>query len=105
MIKIKTTLLGSALTVALSATPTIAADFHALAELGATPAPLQDGVLASTEGGVVCFAGGSSANSGTAGGVCLVAVIPFQSFSVANPSPVTVVHFLQVPGSVNFGTP
>jgi len=51
MIKIKTTLLGSALAVALSATPVIAADFHALAALGATPAPLEDGVLASTEGG------------------------------------------------------
>jgi hypothetical protein len=52
---IKTTLLGSALAVALSAGPAIAADFHALKGLqGAAPAPLQDGVLATTEGGATC---------------------------------------------------
>ena len=52
---IKTTLFGTALAVALSASPAIAEDFHALAGLqGATPAPLQDGVLAATEGGLIC---------------------------------------------------
>jgi hypothetical protein len=52
---IKTTMLGSALAVALSAAPAIAADFHALKGLqGAAPAPLQEGVLAATEGGATC---------------------------------------------------
>ena len=50
MTKMKTTLLGSALAVALSATPAIAADFHALAaEL--TPTPLSDEALDSIRGG------------------------------------------------------
>lgn len=50
----KSILLGGALAVALSA-PAMAGDFHALAGLqGATPAPLQDGVLAATEGGATC---------------------------------------------------
>ena len=50
----KSILLGGALAVALSA-PAMAADFHALKGLqGAAPAPLQDGVLAATEGGAVC---------------------------------------------------
>ncbi|MGH8615577.1 MAG: hypothetical protein ACREYF_27055 [Gammaproteobacteria bacterium] len=54
MRKIETMFLGSALAVALSA-PAMAADFHALAGLqGATPAPVQDGVLALTEGGATC---------------------------------------------------
>jgi len=62
MIKIKTTLLGSALAVALSV-PAMAADFHALVALGATPAPLQDEVLASTEGGVAICGVPTSANT------------------------------------------
>lgn len=51
---IKTTLLGSALAVALSAAA-MAGDFHALAGLqGAIPSPLQDEALAATEGGFFC---------------------------------------------------
>ena len=50
MTKMKTTLLGSALAVALSATPAIAADFHALAAK-ATPTPLSDEALDSIRGG------------------------------------------------------
>ena len=54
---IKNMLLSCALAVALSAAPAMAADFHALAGLrGATPTPLQDEVLAATEGGVACTA-------------------------------------------------
>ena len=107
---IKTTLLGSALAVALSAAPTMAADFHALAGLqGATPAPLHDEVLAATEGGAVCTATVATAvsvisvtaDSGTAGGVCLIALLRTPTggiaiFAVANELPVLDAQFLQV---------
>jgi len=102
---IKTTLLGSALAVALSAAPAIAADFHALAGLqGAGPAPLQDGVLAATEGGLFCSSvNGSFAGFAVATGVCLVSDLPtiaggFSSFAVSNELPVTGATFLQVTG-------
>jgi hypothetical protein len=102
---IKTTLFGSALAVALSAAPAIAADFHALAGLqGASPAPLQDGVLAATEGGLFCSSvNGSFAGFAVATGVCLVSDLPtistqFSSFAVANELPVTGATFLQVTG-------
>jgi hypothetical protein len=100
----KTTLLGSALAVALSAAPAMAGDFHALAALqGATPAPLQDGVLAATEGGQnFCFTpGGSSATTAVEGGVVLCAELPpFAAFSVSNQLPVTAAQFLQVHGLI-----
>lgn len=92
----KSILLGSALAVALSA-PAMAADFHALKGLqGASLAPLQDGVLATTEGGAACsFA--EASNEG--GGVCLLSALPFAAFfSVANELPVTAANFLQVHG-------
>jgi hypothetical protein len=101
----KTTLLGSALAVTLSATPAMAADFHALAGLqGTIPAPLHDEVLAATEGGAVCTATVGSisvtADSGTAGGVCLVAILVTPEgvaiFAVANALPVLGAQFLQV---------
>jgi len=102
---IKTTLLGSALAVALSAAPAIAADFHALAGLqGVGPAPLQDGVLAATEGGLFCSSvNGSFAGFAVATGVCLVSDLPtiaggFSSFAVSNELPVTGATFLQVTG-------
>ncbi len=96
---IKTTLLGSALAVALSAAPAMAEDFHALKGLqGAAPAPLQDGVLATTEGGATCNFGEASTETG---GVCLLAALPFAAFfSVANELPVTAAQFLQVHGFV-----
>lgn len=100
---IKTTLLGSALAVALSVAPAMAADFHALAGLqGATPASLHDEVLAATEGGAVCtITGVATADSGTAGGVCLIALLRTSTgglaiFAVANELPVGVAQFLQV---------
>ena len=102
---IKTTLLGSTLAVALSAAPAIAADFHALAGLkGATPAPLQDEVLAATEGGAACtVAVGSisvTADSHTAGGVCLISILVTPAgglaiFAVANAIPIVTANFLQ----------
>ncbi|MGH8605857.1 MAG: hypothetical protein ACREX9_00035 [Gammaproteobacteria bacterium] len=98
MIEIKTTLLGSALAVALSG-PAMAGDFHALAGLqGASPAPLQDEALAATEGGATCdFATATT----TDGGVCLLSALPFAAFfSVANELPVTAANFLQVHGFV-----
>ena len=102
---IKTTLFGSALAVALSASPAIAEDFHALAGLqGATPAPLQDGVLAATEGGLFCSSvNGSFAGFDVPSGVCLVSDLPtiaggFSSFAVSNELPVTGATFLQVTG-------
>jgi hypothetical protein len=101
---IKTTLLGSALAVALSA-PAMAADFHALKGLqGAAPAPLQDGVLAATEGGLFCTSvNGSFAGFDVPTGVCLVSDLPtistqFSSFAVSNELPVTGATFLQVTG-------
>ena len=48
----KSILLGSAVAVTLSAAPTMAADFQALAHLqGAAPTPLNDVALTATEGG------------------------------------------------------
>ncbi len=89
-------LLGSALAVALSA-PVMAGDFHALNGLqGVGLAPLQDGVLAATEGGAACDF--TSATDGGAG-VCLLAALPNGAFfSVANALPVTAANFLQVHG-------
>ena len=77
---IKNMLLGCALAVALSTATAMAADFHALAGLrGATPTPLQDEALAATEGGVACTAAAGpisvTADSGIAGGMCLVGII------------------------------
>jgi hypothetical protein len=102
---IKTTLFGSALAVALSAAPVIAADFHALKGLqGASPAPLQDGVLAATEGGLLCTSvNGSFAGFDVPTGVCLVGDLPtisgtFAAFAVSNELPVSGAQFLQVTG-------
>ncbi|MGH8580268.1 MAG: hypothetical protein ACREVK_09175 [Gammaproteobacteria bacterium] len=106
MIKIKNTLLGCALTVALSVAPATTADFYALAGLrGTTPAPLPDEVLAATEGGAVCTVAfgllSVTADSGTAGGVCLVSILITPTgglaiFAVANALPVLAANFLQV---------
>ncbi|MGH6634729.1 MAG: hypothetical protein ACRED0_00845 [Gammaproteobacteria bacterium] len=106
MIKIKNTLLGGALAVALSAPPAMAADFYALAGLrGTTPAVLPDEVLAATEGGAICTVTvgiiSVTADTGTAGGVCLVGILPtatggFAILAVANAVPVLVAQFLQV---------
>lgn len=101
----KTTLLGSALAVVLSAAPAMAADFHALKGLqGTSPAPLQDGVLAATEGGLFCQTqgtAGSQAGFADASGVCLVSDLPpFAFFAVSNAAPVTAATFLQVHGLV-----
>ena len=80
---IKTTLFGSALAVALSASPAIAEDFHALDGLqGAAPAPLQDGVLAATEGGAICTV--ISADSAAGGFALCAALPPAAFFAVAN---------------------
>ena len=97
---IKTTLLGSALAVALSAGPAMAEDFHALKGLqGAAPAPLQDGVLATTEGGAECTFALATNGGGSGGGVCLLSALPFAAFfSVANALPVTAANYLQVHG-------
>jgi hypothetical protein len=96
---IKTTMLGSALAVTLLAAPAIAEDFHALKGLqGATPAPLQDGVLATTEGGATCDA----TTVDSLGGVALCAFLVSgasggaAAFTVANELPVTAAQFLQV---------
>lgn len=98
----KTTLLGSALAVALSSAPVIAEDFHALSVLQATPAPMQDSELATTEGGAFCnSAGGSTAGNGNTGGVCLSADVGGTiggNFAVANDIAVGVAQFLQVAG-------
>jgi len=100
----KSILLGSALAVALSA-PAMAGDFHALKGLqGAAPAPLQDGVLAATEGGSACVANGSAAGGLVDNiGVALCASLPsaagsFANFAVFNAAPVTAAQFLQVVG-------
>ena len=89
----KSILLGGALAVALSA-PAMAADFHALKGLqGATPAPLQDGVLAATEGGGVHVSPAPTAAAGgvfDSVGVALCASLPtsaryhFANFAVFN---------------------
>jgi hypothetical protein len=106
MITIRNTLLNCVLAVALSAGPTMAADFHALAGLQATtPAPLSDEVLAATEGGAVCTVTAGliavTASSGTDGGVCLIAILTSPTgglaiFAVANELPVLAANFLQV---------
>lgn len=101
----KGTLFGSALTLILSTAPVMATDFYALSVLhGASPIALQDGELASTEGGATCSsAGGSTADNGNAGGVCLVSDIggtQGASFAVANDAPVTGANFLQVTGGL-----
>ncbi|MGH8604705.1 MAG: hypothetical protein ACREXR_18550 [Gammaproteobacteria bacterium] len=105
MIRIKNPLLGCALSVALSASPAMAADFHALAGLrGTTPAPLDDVVLAATEGGTVCTATvgliSVTADSGAAGGICLVGILttPAGVLSIvafANAFPSSAVNFVQ----------
>jgi hypothetical protein len=101
----KTILLVSALAAAALSAPAMAGDFHALAGLqGAAPAPLQDGVLAATEGGSACVAGGSIAGGLLDNaGVALCAQLPtiagvFANFAVFNAAPVTGAHFLQVTG-------
>jgi len=91
--------------VAMSSAPVMAGGFHALSALQATPAPMQDSELATTEGGSYCSsAGGSSSavNSGTPGGgvsLCgdLGSGIP-ANFAVSNQLPVTGANFLQVTG-------
>ena len=102
MINIKTTLLGSALAVALSA-PAMAGDFHALAGLqGTSPAPLQDEALAATEGGLSCISvNGSTVDD--AGAVCIASDVPnsagiFSSFTVSNGLPVHTAIFLHTTG-------
>jgi hypothetical protein len=106
MIKMKSTLLGSAFAVALSAAPAMGADFHALSGLqGATGAPLSDEALAVAEGGARCEVALASitvtASTGTAGGVCLVGILTTPTgalavFAVANEIPVLAAQFLQV---------
>jgi hypothetical protein len=103
---IKNTLLGCALAVALSAAPAMAADFHALAGLqGTTPTPLHDEALAATEGGTVCTVTVElirvTADSGTAGGVCLVGIVTNAAgslaiFAFANTFPSFAANFLQL---------
>lgn len=103
---IKNTLLGCALAAALSAAPAISADFHALAGLrGTTPTPLDDKVLAATEGGAVCTVTlgpiSVTADSGSTGGVCLIGILITPTgglaiFAVANALPVLAANFLQV---------
>lgn len=103
---IKNTLLGCALAVALSAAPSMAADFHALAGLrGTTPIPLDDEVLAATQGGAVCTVAlgpiSVTADSGSTGGVCLIGILISPTgglaiFAVANALPVLAANFLQV---------
>lgn len=94
----KTILLVSALAAAALSAPAMAGDFHALAGLqGAAPAPLQDGVLATTEGGSACDF--TLATTDSLGGVCLLAALPNGAFfSVANALPVTAANYLQVHG-------
>ncbi len=103
---IRNKVLACALAVALSAAPALAADFHALAGLrGATPTPLDDEVLAATEGGAACSVTlgpiSVTADSGTAGGVCLIGILISPTagiaiFAVANAIPITGANFLQV---------
>ncbi|MGH8469434.1 MAG: hypothetical protein ACREVY_10785 [Gammaproteobacteria bacterium] len=103
---IKNTLIRCALALALSGAPAMAADFHALAGLrGTTPTPLDDEVLAATEGGAACTVTlgpiSVTADSGTAGGVCLIGILftptrGFAIFAVANELPVLAANFLQV---------
>lgn len=98
----KTTLLASALGIALSSAPAMAEDFHALSVLHAAPAPMQDTELAATEGGATCDTGtGQTATNENPGGVCLTSGIggaQGASFAVANNAPVTGANFLQVTG-------
>ncbi len=103
----KVTLLGGLIAVAMSSAPVMAGDFYALSVLQATPAPMQDSELASTEGGSYCYsAGGSNSgvNGGQAGGgVSLCGdtgnTIP-ATFAVSNEAPVTGANFLQVTGGM-----
>lgn len=95
----KTIVLGSALAVALSSAPTMAADFHAFAFMhGTALIPLQDSELATTEGGASC----DIHTATTAGGVALCAFLISGAsggdaqFTVANALPVTAAQFLQV---------
>jgi len=106
MIRIKNALRGYALAVALSTAPVMGADFHALAALrGTTPTPVDDEVLAATEGGAVCTVTVDlitvTADTGMAGGVCLVSILITPAggmaiFAVANGLPVLAANFLQV---------
>jgi hypothetical protein len=96
----KTILLVSTLVAVALSTPAMAVDFHALAGLqGASPAPLQDGVLATTEGGAECDFAFATNGGGSGGGVCLLSALPNAAFfSVANELPVVGANFLQVNG-------
>lgn len=101
----KGTLIGSAITIILSSSPLMAADFYALSVLhGAAPLAIQDSELATTEGGATCAsAGGSTASNENPGGVCLTSDIGGSqgaSFAVANDAPVTGANFLQVTGGL-----
>jgi hypothetical protein len=58
--------LGSALAAAILSSTAMAADFHALSEVQAAPAPIQDKELSATEGGATC----SSANSNVGNSLC-----------------------------------
>jgi hypothetical protein len=101
----KVTLLGGLMAVAMSSAPVMAGDFYALSVLQATPAPMQDSELATTEGGAYCDSTGgsnSAVNGGMPGGgvsLCgdLGSGIP-ASFAVSNELPVTGANFLQVTG-------
>jgi hypothetical protein len=104
----KSILLGSAVAVTLSAAPTMAADFQALAHLqGPAPTPLNDVALAATEGGAVCVSvHGSAAAVDVPGGVCLVADLPgLAAFAVTNELPVVAAQFLQVSGITTLTPP
>ncbi|MGH8615574.1 MAG: hypothetical protein ACREYF_27040 [Gammaproteobacteria bacterium] len=106
MIIIKNTLLGGALVVALSAIPARAADFHALAGLrGTTPTALEDEALAATEGGLLCTVSLGlitvSADSGAAGGSCVIGVATNSAgalaiFVFATTFPAFSANFLQL---------
>ncbi len=101
-------LLIGAVAMAMSIGSAVAADdFHALTVLKATPAPLQDDALASTEGGSICATPNASTsvnNGGPGGGVSLCSslgsVTKGAFHSVSNQLPVTAANFLQVIGWV-----
>jgi hypothetical protein len=89
---IKSTLLGSALAIALSASSAMAIDFQALAGLqGTPPAPLPDEVLAAKEGGAAC----DSVVIAGFGGVCRGVDLHFLTSGTA---PVAFANLLPVSG-------
>ena len=103
---IKNTLLGCALAAALSTASAMAADFHALAGLqGTTLTPLEDEVLAATEGGTVCAVTigviTQTADTGIAGGTCFIGLLanlqgPVAIFAFATTFPSFSANLLQL---------